>query len=304
MSVTRFSELRGLINQGHDRCLCVAGGNDPEVIRAVVTALQEGLFSHAIITGEVRAIASRLPEGLADQIDIRDATDVVDCSEKAVAAIRACEADVLMKGHVDSTSFLRALVNRDKGIRLSAVLSNVTVAEMPSYPKLITATDNGIVPTPNFDQKRQIILNTTPLFRGLGIGITKVAAIAATEKVTEALPATVDAKRLSEASREGRLPGFIVDGPFGYDVAVSKAAAETKKLGNSPVAGDADLLLFPTIDAANSVAKAWKFHGQAETGSLVLGATVPVLLNSRSDSVARRINGLLLALAVKAGEAQ
>ncbi|NVO57425.1 phosphate butyryltransferase [Rhodobacteraceae bacterium B1Z28] len=298
--LTSFDDLRRSAIQSEPLRVAVAGGNDFYVIEAVSMALKDNLVSHAIITGDRDMITGFVSADLHDRIDIRAATTPAECADMAVAAVRADEADVLMKGHVDSTSYLRAVVNRDTGIR-QGVLSNVTVAEMPSYPKLLTATDNGILPVPNLDQKRQIILNTAPLFRGLGITTAKVAALAATEKKSDALPATIDAAALTGEAVKGDFPGFVVDGPFGYDVAVSATAAKTKGLGDSLVAGDADLLLFSNIEAANAVAKAWKFHGQADTGSIVLGAKVPVLLNSRSDGAGRRINALLLAAIVKKG---
>lgn len=298
-----FAEMRHIATKSDPLCIAVAGGNDRNVIDAVILALRGNLASAAVITGDAAAIASQLPADLRGKVDIRNAFSATECANAAVAAVRRDEADVLMKGHVDSTSFLRAIVNRSNGIRQSVVLSNVTVAEMPSYPKLLSATDNGIVPLPDREQKRQMILNTAPLYRGLGIETAKVAALAATEKKSEALPATIEADFLRQESALGRMPGFIVDGPFGYDAAVSTAAALKKGLDSSPVAGDADLLLFSNIDAANAVAKAWKFHGQADTGSIVLGATVPVLLNSRSDKAERRINALLLAAIVKKGMA-
>ncbi len=298
--LTSFTQLRQAALQSDPLRIAVAGGNDRNVIEAVVLALQDGLASHAIVTGDVDQITEYLPAELHDKVDIRANVTPTECADAAVAAIRAGQANVLMKGHVDSTSYLRAVVNRDTGIR-QGVLSNITVAEMPSYSKLLTATDNGILPLPNLDQKRQIILNTAPLYRGLGISFAKVAALAATEKKSEALPATIDAAALADDAARGLMPGFVVDGPFGYDVAISAAAAKSKGLETSPVAGDADLLLFSNIDAANAVAKAWKFHGQADTGSIVLGAKVPVLLNSRSDGAGRRINALLLAAIVKKG---
>lgn len=301
MPVSSFAELLTAAKNTGSGCLCVAGGNDPEVMKAVVMALDEGLVSNAIVTGDAAVIKAGLSADMSHKITLIDATDAGACANLAVAAVRRGEADILMKGHVDSTSYLRAIVNRETGIRKGGALSNVTVAEMPSYPKLIAATDNGIIPAPTLEQKRQIILNTAPLFRGLDLKTVKVAALAATEKVSDGIPATVDAAALASESDDGQFPGFIVDGPFGYDVAVSKAAADSKKLGSSKVAGDADLLLFSSIDAANAVVKAWKFHGQAQTGSIVLGAKVPVLLNSRSDGVKRRINALLLALAIRTG---
>lgn len=302
MPVSGFADLLTAAKTTGSGCLSVAGGNDPEVMKAVVMALDEGLVSCAIVTGDAAVIKAGLSAAAFQKITLINATDAGTCAKLAVEAVRNGDADILMKGHVDSTSYLRAIVNRETGIRKGGALSNVTVAEMPSYPKLIAATDNGIIPAPTLEQKREIILNTAPLFRGLDVKTVKVAALAATEKVSNAIPATVDAATLASESKNGQFPGFIIDGPFGYDVAVSKAAAVSKNLESSKVAGDSDLLLFSSIDAANAVAKAWKFHGQAQTGSIVLGAKVPVLLNSRSDGVGRRINALLLALAVRAGE--
>lgn len=296
MTVKSFDALKAHIAGLPPVRLAVAGGNDPVVIEAVLHAIEAGMVETAIVPGDLSAMTPLVPPEMASRIALIDAATAADCAAIAVAAIRDGRADILMKGHVDSTTYLRAVVHRETGIRGGGVLSNVTVAAMESYPKLLVATDNGIVPAPNLDQKRQIVLNTRALFTGLGIDTVKVAAVAATEKVSDALPATTDAKRLSDESAGGELPGFVVDGPFGYDVAVSSVAAEKKNLGASEVAGDADLILFPTIEAANALAKSWKLHGGAETGSIVLGARVPVLLNSRSDGVERRLNALALAI--------
>ncbi|WP_289044081.1 phosphate acyltransferase [uncultured Aliiroseovarius sp.] len=294
--VRSFDALRERVAELPPARLAVAGGDDPAVIKAVVAALKANMISRAIISGAKPTIEASLPDAARRNVDIIEADNPADCATEAVRAVREGAANILMKGHVDSTSYLRAVVNRETGIRKGGVLSNVTVAAMKSYPKLLVATDNGIVPQPDLDQKRQIILNTRDLFQGLGIDTVKTAAVAATEKVSQALPATLDARTLTEESAAGLLPGFVVEGPFGYDVAVSKASADKKGLSESVVAGEADLIVFPTIDAANAVAKAWKFHGDAETGSIVLGARVPVLLNSRSDGVARRLNALMLAI--------
>lgn len=302
--LTSFAEMRHAAASGTPMRIAVAGGNDANVIEAVVLALQGQLASGAVISGDAAIIAEHLPLDLREQVEIIPSDTAAECAQAAVAQVRSGAADVLMKGHVDSTSYLRAVVNRETGIRQGSVLSNVTVAEMPSYPKLLAATDNGIVPLPDLDQKRQMILNTAPLYRGFGIETARVAALAATEKQSGALPATGQAASLRDEAADGKLPGFLVDGPFGYDVAVSAKAAATKGLEASPVAGNTDLLLFSNIDAANAVAKAWKFHGQAETGSVVLGATVPVLLNSRSDGADRRVNALLLAAMVNSGSIQ
>ncbi len=294
MAVRSFSDLRVRALEGAPLRPVVAGGEAPEVMAALAEMLDSGLISGATVIGSPETVAALAAPELRRAIDILPATGAQDCARMAVAAIRAGRGNVLMKGHVDSGSYLRAVVDRDTGLRAGDVLSNVTVAEMPSMGRLIAATDNGIVPHPTLAQKRQIVGNTAALFRGLGIAPVKVAAVCATEKVSDAIPATRDAEELA---RDG-LAGFEIGGPMGYDVAVSPAAAAVKGLQDMPAAGDADLLLFPSIDAANAVAKAWKFHGEADTGSIVLGANVPVLLNSRSDSAARRVKALLLAGAV------
>ena len=300
MAARSFEELRARALAEAPLRPVVAGGEAAEVMAALAAMLEAGLIGGAVVTGEPAALARLMPPGLDRAIGIEPAFGAQDCARAAVAAIHAGRGDVLMKGHVDSGSYLRAVVDQAAGLRQGDVLSNVTVAEMPTLGRLIAATDNGIVPLPTLDQKRQIVRNTAALFAGLGIAPVKVAAVCATEKASDAIPATRDAEALA---RDG-LPGFEIGGPMGYDVAVSPEAARIKGLQDMPAAGAADLLLFPTIDAANAVAKAWKFHGQAETGSIVLGASVPVLLNSRSDSAARRVNALLLAGAVLRGRAQ
>ena len=168
MSEAGFAQLMArFANAGRDIGLCVAGGNDPEVINATADALRLGLVGRAVVTGDAGWIAGHLPKDVAKKVDLHDAETPAECAEKAVAVARVGEAGILMKGHVDSTSYLRAIVSRKNGLRDGGILSNVTVAEMASYPKFLAATDNGIVPAPDLDQKRQIILNTALFFVGL-----------------------------------------------------------------------------------------------------------------------------------------
>lgn len=296
MTLGNFTDLQASLTSSNAVHLAVAGGNDDDVLKAVFRALDIGLIVGATISGDVTRMQAVMPEKWRDQIALVPAGDAVEIAKIAVNLVRVGAAHILMKGSVDSTSYLKAVVDKETGIR-QGILSNVTVASMPSYHKFLAVTDNGIIPNPDMNQKRQIILNTRGLFSGLGISPVKVAVIAATEKTSKAIPATLDAAQLSQEARTGGFDGFEVDGPFGYDVAVSTASAQKKGLGHSGVAGDADLILCPNIDAANALAKSLKLHGQAETGSIVLGAKVPVLLNSRSDGIERRLNALMLAIA-------
>ena len=301
MVIRSFAELARSLEGRVQLRPAVAGAEDPAVMEALVSATMHGLVAGAVLTGDAAAIDALVPAHLTGLFHIEAAGTAAEAAALAVAAVRAGRADVLVKGQIDSAAYLRAIVARDTGLRASDILSNLTLAEMPSLPRLVGATDNGIVPLPTLEQKRAIIMNAVPLFEGLGITPLRVAAIAASEKVAPSQPATTDAAALAEEARNGGFGKALVDGPFGYDVALSPAAAGKKGLAASPVAGRADLILFPTIEAGNATVKAWKLHGQARTASIVMGATVPVLLNSRADGAEQRHLGLLLAAAVLAG---
>jgi phosphate butyryltransferase len=300
--MSSFNELREMAHSSPGHVVSVAGAEDPAVLDAVEAGLKDGLIAAAYLIGDASKITDGINAKTNAKVEILQSDTPAEAARLAVEKIRSGACDILMKGSVDSTNYLKAVVNRDTGLRKGGVLSNVTVAEIRGMGRLLAATDNGIMPMPTLDQKRHIILNTAPLFRGCGFSTVRVAAVCATEKVSGALPATQDAASLAEESAEGKFDLFEIGGPMGYDVAVSPEAAKKKGLDHLPAAGEADLLLFPNIDAANSVVKSWKYHGGARTGSIVLGATAPILLNSRSDSAQRRLDALLLAAAVIAGE--
>lgn len=298
MVIRSFAELEQAVATLPPLRLAIAGGDDPATLAALQVAMSRGLVSEAFLTGDPARIRAAVAPALHARLHIAECADAGTAARLAVAEVAAGRADVLVKGQVDSAAYLRAVVARETGLRMGATLSNVTMAEMPSIPRLIGATDNGITPLPTLAQKRDMILNALPLFRGLGITPLRVAAIAASEKISAAQPATTDAAALAA---DPGLEGAVVAGPFGYDVALSPEAARIKGLAQSPVAGRADLILFPSLEAGNATVKAWKLHGEARTASLVLGARVPVLLNSRADGPDQRWLGLLLAAALRAG---
>lgn len=301
MVIRSFAALAAGVRRLPPLRVVLAGAEEGEALAALAQGVAEGLVREAILVGDPGRIAAALPPALAPSARVVAAGDPAAVAAASVAAVRSGAADLLAKGRIDSAAYLRAVVARETGIRSAGLLSNLTLAEMPSVPRLLGATDNGILPLPTLEQKRAILLNARPLFAGLGLAQVRVAAIAASEKVSDAQPATADAAALAAESRAGALPGLIVDGPFGYDVALSPQAAAAKGLEASPVAGRADLVLFPNLEAGNATVKAWKLHGAARTASIVLGATVPVLLNSRSDGAEQRRLGLLLAQALIAG---
>lgn len=301
MLIRCFAELEREMSKYPPLGVVVAGADDSRVLTALSVAAESKQICNAILIGEGAEIHRLIPPALSKIAQIVDAQDADICATRAVEAVRDGTADILVKGNVNSAAYLKAVVNKETGLRNSSVLSNLTLAEMPSLDRLIGATDNGIILLPNLDQKRAILRNSQALYAGLGIMNPRVAAIAASEKVSDRQPATTDAAALAAGSRNGEFGDMCVEGPFGYDVALSQAAAAAKGLAKSQVAGQADLILFPNIEAGNATVKAWKLHGQARTASIVLGASVPVLLNSRSDGVEQRRLGLILARAVLTG---
>jgi phosphate butyryltransferase len=280
----------------------IAGGANDAVLSCAQASLQAGYIHRVIIAGPVGDIRQRLNDLDADHsfYDILNAGSSLEAAELAVAAVSNGSADILMKGHIESATFLKCILDKRFGIRKSKVLSNITLFELDTYHKLLGITDNVMVPNPTLKDKRAFIENSKPLYAALGIKPIKVGLVAAAEKLSDALPSTFDAINLRTACEMQELPGFIIDGPFGYDACIDKEAADSKNLGNSSVTGDPDLIVFHDLETANAVGKAIKFHGKAKSGGLLLGAKVPITFNSRSDSAERRINSLLLACVISA----
>ncbi len=301
--IRTFDELERNVKDKRLARIAIVGGADDAVLETAAQAIEKNLISKAVLTGIEDEIVNYLKKYNInkDQFEIRNADNDVEAALIAVKAVRNGEADILMKGKVESKPFFKQVLDSQTGIKASEVLSNISVFEMDSYHKLIGVTDNAIIPNPTLENKIAIINNTRPLYNALGISNIKVAAVAAADKVTKAMQATIDASELKKLSDLNKITGFIIDGPFGYDVSISSKAAKKKNFQDSEVAGDPDLLLFHDLEAANAIGKALKFHGQAKSGGVVLGATVPIMFNSRSDSMERRLNSLILAMAIQKG---
>lgn len=277
----------------------IAAAAETEVLGGIILAMSRGMVTRPFLTGSADCIRAILIEKNANPSDfeIVDAADDFDAAEKAVKACRDGVAGMMVKGSLKTELYLKAILDKDKGIRSSKCLSNMSLFEMPSYHKLLGVTDNAIIPQPTLDEKKTIIENTKPLFTALGIDKPKVAVLAALETVNSKMPATTDAACLMAMMHRGQIKGFIVDGPLGYDAAMSRECAISKNLTDSAVAGDPDLLLAPSLESANMLGKSYKLHGDAIWGGVVFGASVPVVMNSRSDDEANRFNAILAARA-------
>jgi len=206
-------------------------------------------------------------------------------------------ADVLMKGGCSTAQLLKGVLNKEWGLRKGALLSHFALFEIPAYHKLLGITDVAINIAPSLEDKVAIINNAVDFLRRLGISNPKVAMIAAVETVNEQMPATVDAAGIAQMNRDHIIRDCLVEGPLAFDTAISKESAEHKNLV-SEVAGDADLLVMPDIEAGNVLYKALAYFAGSRVASVILGASAPVVLTSRSDSEEAKLNSILLAAAV------
>ena len=280
------------------RKLAVAAAADRPVLEAVHGAIIGG-FAEAVLVGEKTELEAILKDlgTPASKVTILDVPDPVEASAKAVSLIRQGGAEILMKGLVATGPLLKAVLDKDGGLRSGGLLSHVGLFKSPYYHKLIAVTDAAMNVAPTFDEKVGILTNAVDMFHRLGIDRPKVAAVAAVETVNPKMEATVHAAMLAQMNRRGQIKGCLVDGPLALDNAVSKEAAAHKGI-ESDVAGDADLVLVPNIESGNLVYKALNFLGGAVAAGVILGASVPIVLTSRADSEETKLYSIALAAAI------
>lgn len=232
----------------------------------------------------------------SEHIEVIAAQSSAEAAELSVKAVRNGEADVLMKGNIPTANILKAVLNKEWGLRKGSVLSHVATFEVPNYNRLIFVTDAAMNIAPDVTQKAAIIQNTVEVARAIGIDLPKVAPIAAVEVVNPAMQATIDAAMLTQMNRRGQIKNCVVDGPLALDNAVSQIAAEHKGIV-SDVAGKADILLVPTIEAGNVLYKSLVYFADAKVGAMIAGAKAPIVLTSRADSAETKVYSLALAVA-------
>lgn len=214
---------------------------------------------------------------------------------KAVELVRSGQADILMKGYLHTDTLLRAVLDHDNGLRTDRLLSHVFLMQVPTYHKLLAITDAAINIAPDLIQKAAIVQNAADLMRRLGVERPKVAVLSSIETINPRIPSTIDAACLHKMSERGQIVGAMVDGPFAFDNAISRQAALEKGI-DSPVSGDADILLAPDLDAGNILSKNLEYLASAQMAGIVMGARVPIVLTSRSDPPGARIYSLALAV--------
>jgi len=265
-------------------------------LTAAVEAADAGLITPILVgpRQEIVQIAQEAGVNITS-FEIEDVPDASTAAAKAVDVVRAGRAEVLMKGSLHTDVLMAAVVAPTAGLRTSRRISHAFVMAVPSYPKPLIITDAVVNIAPSLEDKRDICQNAIDLAHSFGHTAPKVAILSAVEEVTTKIPSTLDAAALCKMADRGQITGAILDGPLALDNAISPEAAKTKGIV-SPVAGDADILLVPDLEAGNILAKQFIFLTNADAAGVVLGARVPIILTSRADSVRTRMASCAVAL--------
>jgi len=288
-----FGELIEAAKSAPRSVISVAGAEDRAVLEAVKLAEDLG-FVRSILVGRRAGIESLAKEvGLTDY-EIVEAESPEAAVETAVQLVRSGRASILMKGFVNTSVYMKGILSRECGLRTGRLLSLLAVYEVPGYHKLIYASDSGVNVSPDLAQKKDILANSVLALKTIGIPEPKVAALTANEMVDPKVGATVDAAALVEAVRTGELPSCVIEGPVAFDVAFDAEAARHKGV-ESRIAGDVDLLIFPNIETGNVLGKSWLHFNKAKWAGIILGASHPVVLGSRSDTAEIKLNSIALA---------
>ena len=293
--IIKFAKERG------PKTISVACCQDEEVLIAVENARKEGIIN-AILVGDIektRDISNRLEINL-DNYELVNIKDLSEACLKAVELVSSGKAHMVMKGLVDTATFLRSVLNKEVGLRTGKLMSHVSVFEIEGIDRLILLTDAAFNTYPDLKQKVQIINNSVMVAKACGIENPKVAPVCAVEVVNPDMPATVDAALLSKMSDRGQIKGCIVDGPLALDNALSEEAAHHKGV-TGPGAGKADILLLPNIDVANVMYKSLTYTAPTKNGGILVGTSAPVILTSRADSFETKVNSIALAALVSEG---
>lgn len=293
-----FEELFSQLKAVSTKKLAVAVAQDEPVLEAVSLAKDRGIVD-AILVGDkekIEEIAKNIDMDLS-KFEIVNEKNPQKATLKAMELVSSGQADMVMKGLVDTATFLRGVLNKEVGLRTGKLMSHVAVFEIEGIDRLILLTDAAFNTYPDIKAKIQIINNSVMVAKSCGIGYPKVAPICAVEVVNPDMPATIDASLLSKMNDRGQIKGCIVDGPLALDNALSEDAAHHKGI-KGEVAGKADILVFPNIESANVMYKALTYTDKTRNGGILVGTSAPVILTSRADSCETKVNSIALAALV------
>lgn len=295
-------DLKSLINkatQHSGSTVAVAEAGDVQVIEAVTEAVKIGLANFSLFGNQehIKQLLSEKGEEYVNHhaINVIHTKDDKHAAEKAVKAVSLKQANVLMKGMVSTSTILKAVLNKEYGLRTGNVLSHVAVFEVNGYDRLIIVTDAAMNIEPDLQQKEQIINNSVAIARAIGIETPIVAPLAAVEVINPSMQATLDAAALTQMNRRGQIKNCTIDGPLALDNAISIDAAKHKGIIGE-TAGKANILLVPNIETGNILYKSLVYFAKAKVGGIIAGAKAPIVLTSRSDTAESKLYSLALAV--------
>ena len=294
-----FDELMKKLSECSKKKVAVSVAQDKPVLEAIKAAKERNI-ADAILVGDadkIKTIADEIGMNL-DEFEVVDVKDDIEASLAAVKLVHDGEADMYMKGILQTGTFLKSVLNKEVGLRTGKPLSHVAVFDVAGFDKLMFLTDVAFIPYPTLEEKKCMIDYTVEVANACGVENPKVAVMAAVETVNPKMPATVDADALSKMNDNGEITGCVVDGPLSMDIALYKEAAEEKGALDRKVAGDADILVFPDIQAGNLVYKTWVHMVDSKKGCILTGTKAPVVLTSRSDSFETKVNSIAIAAIV------
>jgi len=279
--------------------IAVAAGHDPDVIAALKQAKEIGL-AEATLVGDaqkIRSLAAEIGLELTAQ-QIIDEPDETAAAQRAIALVRAGEADMLMKGKINTATLVRAVLDRENGLRTGRLLSQVIVFQVPGYDRLMVMTDAGVNIAPTLEQKAEICRNAIEVAHAIGIEKPNLALLCALEFVNPDMPATIEAAALTMMNRRGQITGAYIEGPIALDAPLSRFAASRKGI-ESPLVEHTDIFVAPDIEAANILYRAIIYFARGESGGFVHGARVPLLILSRAETPATKLRSIAIAMLVR-----
>lgn len=278
--------------------MAVAGAADIGVLEAVVEAKKAGIITGLLFGNkeQTELMLTEFGEDINDYQIFHTETEE-ESAKAAVAAVKEGKARFIMKGLLNTATLLKAIVNKETGLRTGGVISHLMLMELPGYDKVLGITDVGIIPLPNLEQKQGIIENAVQIFNNLGYEKPKVAALSYVENVNEKIAETVEARELQKLNEAGKIRDCIIEGPLSFDIAMSKHRAEIKGY-KGEVPGEADILLMPNISAGNILVKALgQFVPDVKSVAFAIGAGSPIVLTSRATPAKGKFNSILAAAA-------
>ncbi len=281
----------------HKKRVVVVCAHDEHTLEGVGMACQENIVEPVLVgdAEKIKALVSQHNYGLGE-MRIVDSGDDITAAKEAVRLIRKGEGDFLMKGKMQTADLLREVVNKETGLQTGSIMSHIGLFEVPNYHKVVVLTDGGMLPHPDLQQKVKIIENAVQALRNMGYDKPKVGVLAAAEVVNKKSIESVEAQQLKEMNRAGEITDCIVEGPISYDLAFSREMADFKKY-DSPVAGDVDIVLAPTMAAGNILGKSWYLTAGGAMAGIVAGAKAPIVLVSRGASAEEKYYSIVLAAA-------